>query len=61
MQIDPTGTIDKEVNIFADRHGGYWQGEHNDYPINDWITEAQNGDTRQGYWEWVIQREEGDK
>lgn len=28
-------------------------GEHPDYPVDDWRYEANNGDTRRGYWEWV--------
>ena len=31
----------------------YW-GEHTDFPLADWIAEVQAGDTRQGYWEWVV-------
>lgn len=36
----------------SDMHGGYW-GEHPAYPVVDWKYEVDNGDTRQGYWEWV--------
>ena len=31
---------------------GYWK-EHPDFPTEDWITECDNNETRQGYWEWV--------
>jgi len=27
--------------------------EHPDYPREDWATEAMNGDTVAGYWEWL--------
>jgi hypothetical protein len=33
-------------------NGGSW-GEHPDYPVVDWQYEVANGDTRQGYWDWV--------
>ena len=33
-------------------HGGSW-GEHPDHPVTDWQYEVANGDTRQGYWDWV--------
>lgn len=32
--------------------GGYWS-EHPDFPSSDWRYEVENGDTRQGYWQWV--------
>ena len=38
---------------------GYW-GEHPDYPHSDWKYEVDNGDTREGYWEWVARRINGD-
>lgn len=34
-------------------HGGYWKGECRNLPVEDWIYEVCNGDTRLGYWEWV--------
>ena len=30
----------------------YWSS-HPLYPVDDWQYEVANGDTRQGYWEWV--------
>jgi hypothetical protein len=33
-------------------HGGMW-GEHADFPVEDWVMEVTNNDTRLGYWEWV--------
>jgi len=36
----------------SERYGGWW-GEHPDYPVEDWQYMVANGDTRQGYWEWV--------
>ncbi len=35
---------------------GYW-GEHPDYPLSDWRYEVTNDHTRQGYWNWVIERQ----
>lgn len=31
---------------------GYW-AEHPDFAPMDWQYEVANGDTRQGYWDWV--------
>jgi len=28
--------------------------EHPDYPFEDWQYEVSNGDTRLGYWLWVV-------
>ena len=35
----------------------YW-ADHPLYSAADWRYEVANGDTRQGYWEWVSDREE---
>jgi hypothetical protein len=32
---------------------GYWN-EHPSHPLIDWQREVTNGDTRLGYWPWVI-------
>jgi len=37
----------------ADQHGSIW-GAHPKYPVWDWQYEVANGDTRLGYWEWVL-------
>lgn len=29
-------------------------GEHPDYLIGDWREDVANGDTRRGYWDWVL-------
>jgi hypothetical protein len=34
---------------------GTW-GEHPDCRLSDWKYEVANGDTRLGYWEWVVVR-----
>ena len=48
------------MSRFCDSYGGYW-GEHPDHPVSDWRYEVDNGDTRQGYWEWAqSQSEAGD-
>jgi hypothetical protein len=31
----------------------YWGEGNPNYPPSDWQTEVVNGDTRQGYWEWL--------
>lgn len=41
----------------------YWN-EHADYPVEDWQHEVADGNTRLGYWDWVLvkfdQEEEDD-
>lgn len=37
---------------------GYW-GEHPDYPYREWAAYVSEDYTRLGYWEWVIERENG--
>lgn len=33
---------------------GYWT----DRPeLEDWLYEVRNGDTRQGFWEWLVAKE----
>ena len=44
--------MDKDIEKLSEEHGGYW-GEHPEYPVEDWIADVANGDTRRGYWEWV--------
>lgn len=36
---------------------GPW-GEHPHHPVENWKYEVVNGDTRQGYWDWVAIRED---
>ena len=31
------------------------------YPPSDWMSEVANGDTRRGYWDWVINNLECDE
>jgi hypothetical protein len=38
---------------------GYWT-VHPLHDLEEWTDEVRNGDTRQGYWEWAIAREEED-
>ncbi len=42
-----------DIQALAESHGGYWSGQHHDYPLTDWQREVSNGDTRLGYWEWL--------
>ncbi|MCK0441260.1 hypothetical protein MUG78_17820 [Gordonia alkaliphila] len=44
---------DTPAQKLADRYGGQWR-EHRDWPVESWQYEVANGDTRQGYWEWVL-------
>lgn len=51
-----------ETQRHIERHGGdYWFSESKDHPEKDWLEEILNGDTRQGYWEWLYYKEMGDK
>lgn len=29
-------------------------GEHPDFPEEDWRTAVADGETREGYWDWVV-------
>ncbi|WKW86158.1 hypothetical protein SEA_JONJAMES_185 [Gordonia Phage JonJames] len=31
---------------------GHWDEDPN-FPVSDWQEQVANGDTRQGYWDWV--------
>ena len=47
---------------FIEENGGYWEGECPGLPLEDWVTEVNNGDTRLGYWDWVyVQRVDTDE
>jgi hypothetical protein len=50
----------EELVGFIEEHGGYWDGEHPNYPKKDWRLEVQNNDTLLSYWEWVFSKVEGD-
>lgn len=41
-------------------HLGYWD-EHPIFPSEDWQFEVGNGDTREGYWNWVYSKVEASK
>ena len=43
---------DSFVETVKEGCGGYWE-EHPVYLVADWKYEIANGDTREGYWEWV--------
>jgi hypothetical protein len=44
-----------DIMHLAATNGGYW-GEHPEHPVEDWLYEIANLDTRRGYWEWVEAR-----
>lgn len=46
------GWKSRASHSLSDIHGGMW-GEHDYYPVEDWVMDATNGDTRLGYWEWL--------
>lgn len=41
------------ASALMEAHGGAWS-EHPHNPVRDWQYEAANGDTRLGYWDWVV-------
>lgn len=43
------------IRQVATEYGGYWS-ENPDFPSTDWQIEVVQGNTRLGYWEWVIHR-----
>ena len=43
----------KHVELLIKQHGDDLWGESKIYPVRDWKTEVDNGDTRLGYWEWL--------
>ena len=45
------------VTATREAHRGKW-GEHHAYPVAAWSRAVANGDTRLGYWEWVIAQDE---
>lgn len=45
-------TPETDADALAQAYGGRW-GAHPRHPVNDWIYQVANGDTRQGYWDWV--------
>lgn len=47
--------MSEEAKKLADAHGGIWKN-HPDYSAADWVYEVTNGDTRLGYWDWVLAR-----
>ena len=44
-----------EIERLQARCGGYW-GRHPKHVVADWQYLVSNGDTRQGYWEWVLHK-----
>ena len=48
-------SIEGLAEALKEAHGGMW-GEHPEFPVDDWLYEVDNGDTRLGYWVWVAVR-----
>lgn len=46
--------------VLAARLGGNW-AECEQYPVEDWRLQIENGDTRAGYWDWVVSSAESDE
>jgi hypothetical protein len=49
-----------DAQELAEQHGGAW-GEHPQYLVSDWQHEVAEGNTRLGYWVWVLHRIEADE
>jgi hypothetical protein len=47
------------IEQLKEKYEGVW-GRHPVYPVEDWQSEVENEDTRQGYWEWVHSKIESD-
>jgi hypothetical protein len=43
---------DETIEEWCQQWGGTW-GEHPDFPVSLWQHDVADGNTRQGYWEWV--------
>jgi len=43
----------QEAEAQREAAGGFWE-EHPEHCVEDWQYEVANGDTRLGYWEWVV-------
>lgn len=48
----------KFVEVEQLRDENLW-GEYSEYPVSDWQEEVRAGDTRSGYWDWVLAQIEG--
>ena len=51
----------EELRAFIEEHGGYWEGECLTAPLEAWIAEIRNYDTRCSYWEWAYRTTEMDE
>lgn len=49
---------DQKLRLISEH--GYW-GELATYPRTDWQYEVANGDTLEGYWDWVIAKQADDQ
>ena len=54
-EVTPLGA----VATTREAHGGTW-GEHGVYPVASWAQDVAKGDTRLGYWDWVVAQHEVD-
>ncbi|XAI97093.1 hypothetical protein [Dolichospermum phage Dfl-JY45] len=43
----------EDAEALADSCGGFWS-THPDHPIEGWQHDVAEGDTRLGYWDWVV-------
>jgi len=46
------------VGVMEQRNQPDYWSEHPKHPVKDWQYEVENGDTREGYWDWVRARSE---
>jgi len=50
---------EKLVRINLLKKQDFWS-EYTAYPVSDWQDEVREGNTRNGYWEWVIAQVEAE-
>jgi len=59
--LRPESLIDTwRLEVYFDRvvnSGSIWD-DHPNQPVDDWIYEVSNGDTRLGYWDWARSQDE---
>lgn len=46
-------TPNSPATLFPVHTHSHWEEGHTDYPVSSWQHEVADGDTRQGYWEWL--------
>lgn len=45
------------LEMIKEANGGHW-GEHPEWTVAEWARSAAEGETRLGYWQWVMDLEQ---